>query len=786
MLSHLRKSTKFLFQTKKECLGLAVILAILLYSSINVFAQQKPALRGTVTLSENNQPLSSATVEIVELRRTVSTNTDGTYEFTDLPAGQYTVVAHLKKFPDVVQTITVGAEDTANLDFSMSITLQEQVVVTASGTDQTIFESFSAINSLGSLQLAEKGQPSLGETLNNQPGVAKRSFGPGSSRPVIRGFDGDRVLVLNDGLRSGTLGGQSGDHGETTDVLAADRIEILKGPATFLYGSNALGGVVNVVSGNDDFSHNHTGLTGYVTGLGGSNNNQGGFNGGLQYGTGRFLFFGNGGGQRTSDYDTPIGEITNSKSRTGGGSGGVAFYGDKTYLRFKYGYQDATYGIPFAAMFEAEEEEGEEERLVKIAKNTAFPLTPSTRKMLNQVSTIAADEAEEEEFIGLAIRQHNARLSFGFRDLGSIFSTAQFSVNYSDYKHREIETAGDISTVATTFNNRETTYRGLFTQAPKGKLSGSLGFSGYYRNYDVAGAEALTPPVDANNFAFFALEELKYEKMQLQFGARVETTRFDPIGLPRRNFTGFSGAVGLRIPIKDSFAFVANYTSSYRAPALEELYNNGPHIGSLAFEIGDVNLKRERNNGIDTSFRYSGKKLRGELNFFYYNLDNFVFLAPTGNIEDGLIEANFTQADSRFVGTEANFDYAIHPNFSLNGSLDAVDAEIKNTNSPLPRIPPLRGKIGLEARYKGFSLRPEVIMARAQNQIFSTETRTAGYTTVNLAASYTLVQKHAVQVFSVNAFNLNDRLYRNHLSLIKDLAPEIGRGIRFTYTVRFF
>jgi iron complex outermembrane receptor protein len=783
MLSQLIKRAKILSSIKKEHIGLIVPLAILLASPVDTLAQQKPGLRGIVTLSENNAPLTNAVVEIVELRQTINTGDDGSYEFTNLPEGKYTVIAHLEKFPDVAQTVTVVDGNVANLDFAMSLTLQEQITITASGVEQAIFESFSSVNSLGSLQLAQKGQPSLGETLDGQLGIAKRSFGPGSARPVIRGFDGDRVLVLNDGLRSGTLGAQSGDHGENTDVLSADRIEILKGPATFLYGGNALGGVVNVLSGNDDFSHNHTGLTGYATALGGSTNRQGSFNGGLQYGVGRYLFFGNGGGQRTGDYDTPVSKIPNSRARTAGGSGGAAFYGDKVYFRFKYGYQDASYGIPFAAMFEAEEEE--EVNLPKLSKLTSskiFPLTPSTHKLINN----SGNREAGEEFISLAIRQHNARFSFGFRDLGSFISNAQFAVNYSDYKHKEIEDTDEGSFVATTFNNRETTYRGLFTQARQGKLSGNFGFSGYYRNYDVAGAEALTPPVDTSNFAFFALEEIKYENIQLQFGARVETTRFDPIGLPKRDFTGFSGAVGVRIPIKDSVAFVANYTSSYRSPALEELYNNGPHIGSLAFEIGDVNLKRERNNGIDTSLRYAGKKLRGEVNFFYYDLDNFVFLAPTGNIEDGLIEATFSQADSRFVGAEAGFDYALHPNFSFIGSLDAVDAEIKDTNSPLPRIPPLRGRIGFEARYKGFSLKPEVIMARSQNQVFSTETRTPGYTTVNLSASYVLTQKHTVQVFSINAFNLNDRLYFNHLSLIKNLTPEIGRGVRFSYSLRFF
>ncbi|MBL8151245.1 MAG: TonB-dependent receptor, partial [Blastocatellia bacterium] len=336
------------------------------------------------------------------------------------------------------------------------------------------------------------------------------------------------------------------------------------------------------------------------------------------------------------------------------------------------------------------------------------------------------------------------------------------------------------------FNNDEISYRAVFEQRKVGRFSGSFGFSGFNRDYETIGAEALAPPVDQNNFAFFGLEQISFEKAQLQFGGRVETNRYNAEGLRDRTFTGFSGAAGIRVPVFEGAAFVANYTYSYRAPALEELYNNGPHIGTLTFEVGDVNLRRELTNGIDLSFRYAGKRFRSEVNFYYYDIDSFVFLAPTGDIEDGLPVANFAQADSRFVGTEVGMDYKITNFLFLNAGLDAVDAEIKNTDSSLPRIPPLRGRIGLEANYKGFSVRPEVLMARSQNQIFSTETRTPGYTVVNLRASYTLLQKHAAHVFSVNGFNLGDRLYFNHTSLIKDLAPEIGRGVRFTYTVRFF
>ncbi|HYO91919.1 MAG TPA: TonB-dependent receptor, partial [Pyrinomonadaceae bacterium] len=253
-----------------------------------------------------------------------------------------------------------------------------------------------------------------------------------------------------------------------------------------------------------------------------------------------------------------------------------------------------------------------------------------------------------------------------------------------------------------------------------------------------------------------------------------------------RSFTGFSGAIGLRVPTWTGGAIVANYSHSYRAPSLEELYNNGPHPGNLAFEIGNANLRRELGDGLDFGLRHSSNRLRFEANGFYYRIRDFVFLAPTGDIEDDLIVAEYRQGTTRYAGAEAQLDVALHQSLWLNLGLDYVNAELIEDGTPLPRIPPLRGRVGLELRYKGLLLNPEVVMAEDQNRLFPTETRTAGYTVFGISGSYLIARQHAAHIISFNAFNLGDRLYRNHLSFIKEFAPEMGRGLRVTYTLRFF
>ena len=712
-------------------------------------AQARGVIRGTVTNIEGGSPLHNVIVTVVQLRRSVETDEKGAFEVADVPPGTYSVLVHMEGFPDLAQTITVAAGETVNMDFKMQLVgLREEVTVTATGSEQSTFEALQSVTTLDAISITEESHTALGEVLDKEPGVAKRSFGPGSSRPVVRGFDGDRVLVLQDGASTGSLGSQSGDHGEPIDVLSLERLEVVKGPATLLYGSNAVGGVVNAITGHD---YAHEGRRGYLTTIGGTTNNQGGVSGGLEYGTGKWMFWGNGTGQRTGDYDTPAGRIDNSHSRVWSGTLGTGRYGDKNFFSFTYGYDNRRYGIPFASSFEGGDEEED----------------------------APADEASD---IDVAMRRHDVKFNGGFRNLEGPVNAFNLTVSYSNYRHQELE--GE--EVGTLFKNDVFSFRGVFDQRKAGKLTGSFGFSGFRRDYESIGAEALAPPVIQNNFAVYTLQVLDFERIKFQFGGRVEHNGYNPDGALDRSFTGFSGAAGIRVPLWQNGAFVANYTHSYRAPALEELYNNGPHIGNLAFEIGNPNLTRERNDGVDFSLRHESKRVRAEGNVFYYNIKDFVFLAPTGGIEDGLIEAEYQQADSRFVGTEIDVEIAVLQNLWLNFGFDMVDAKLKEMGTPLPRIPPMRGRVGFDWRYKGLSLRPEAVFVKDQDNIFPTETRTPGYTVFNALVSYTVARPHYAHIFAVNAFNLGDRLYRNHLSFIKELAPEIGRGVRFTYTVRYF
>jgi len=741
------------------------IFAALIFAAVNGLAQNAGKITGSVTISDSTA-LHGAEVQITQLKRSTHTDENGKFELTDVPAGRYTILVHMEGFSDATKTVTIAAGETANLDFQLLIaSIKEQVTVTASGTEQSVFDSFQTVNSVSSTSITERAATSIGEVLQNETGVAKRSFGPGSSRPIIRGFDGDRVLVLQDGVRSGSVGSQSGDHGEPIDPLAAERIEVVKGPGTLLYGSNALGGVVNVIGHHDDDFHE--GFRGFFTGVGGTADKQLGGSGGVEYGFRKWLFRGNLGSQRSNDYNTPLGRIPNSASRSTTGSFGGGYYGDKAFLGATYGYDVRRYGIPFAATFEGGGKGNEGE----------LPVI--------------------DEEIDLRAVRHNLRFTGGFRELANSFiSGVNYSFDFTKYRHEEIETADGIDEVGTTFDNKTLSYRSVFEQQKHKKLTGRFGLEGFNRNYEVTGAEQLIDgAVKQNSFSAFGLEELNFDGVKFQFGGRIETNHYNPenAALIARNFTGFSGGAGINVGLWDGGAFIFNYTHSNRAPALEELYNNGPHIGTVTFEIGNPNLRMERSNGVDFSLRHQSERFRITGDIYYYRINNFVFLAyqdEDGNgdvdIEDGLPVGRYEQTNAGYFGAELSADFTFNDYLGAFVSLDMVRAKLIDEGLDVPRIPPGRARFGLDFRYKGLSVRPEAIFASRQDKVYPLETPTAGYGLFNVGASYTIGKQHVAHIFSMNAFNLTNKLYRNHTNFVKDLVPEMGRGVRFGYTVRFF
>jgi iron complex outermembrane receptor protein len=238
----------------------------------------------------------------------------------------------------------------------------------------------------------------------------------------------------------------------------------------------------------------------------------------------------------------------------------------------------------------------------------------------------------------------------GVKDVSPAISAFRSTVSYTDWLQKELED-GEAATV---LENRQLTYRGIFEQQQAGAWTGSFGFSGSFRRYKSLGEESLAPHTSQQSIAGFVLEEVQLsDRAKAQLGGRVDYIRYRPDSGVTRGFTGLSGGAGIHVGLWSNGVAVANFTSSYRAPALEELYNNGPHHGNLAFEIGNDQLRRERSHGIDLSLRHQDTRVRGEFNVFYYDIRDFVYLDPTGEEREELNVYNYSQAGARFAGTEA-------------------------------------------------------------------------------------------------------------------------------------
>ena len=776
----------------------AVVAALLTVCAVQ--GEEPASIEGQVVLRETGEPVAGATVILLETGALTITDRQGEFKFEGVQPGRYHLHAHLDSaLRNVSQVVVAAPGETVRPRLLLSFSTQRtQITVSARGRPESAFEAFQPTHSLTSLDLAraENIAAGLGEAIGNQPGtgISWRGFGPGSSRPLIRGFDGDRVLIMTDDLPTGSISSNSGDHAETFNPLAYERVEVVKGPATLLYGSNAMGGVVNAISSHAGFSSHPDGFQGYLQGSGGTANALGGGAAGFDYAQGRWRFWGGANVLRTGDYATPAGPIENSRTRSTNGYGGFGWFGDRAFVSFGIRANDAAYGNPFAGDFHGHHHHDDHEEEVEDHHDDHEE---------------EGEHEDEELRIDLEMHQQAYQVNWGLRNLGSALESFVMKLNYATYWHEEVEFEGSARRIGTRFDNDQFAYRGVFEQNRLGPLSGRFGFSGLERDYSASGEEALAPPVDQQSFALFALEELDFERVRFQFGGRLETSRYNPAFAERahghedeeheeehheeevpdairRRFTGASAAAGMHADLWQGGAFVTNYSHSYRVPALEELYNLGPHVGTLIFEVGDPGLKAERGNGLDLSLRQRAGRIDGEVNLFYYDFSNFVFPFATGEEEGGLPVVHFVQRDSRFTGAEARLGIGFRPDFRLNLGLDLVDAQDTRIRTPLPRIPPLRGRVGLEYRHKGLSLRPELVMANRQSQTFDLEMPTAGYAVVNLRASYTIPTPGAIHQFSANVFNVGDQLYRNHSSFIKDLAPEMGRGIRFSYMLRFF
>jgi len=628
-------------------------------------------------------------------------------------------------------------------------------------------------------------RPTIGETIEHTPGASATSFGPNASRPVLRGLQGERVRVMTDGIGSIDVSNTSVDHAVAINPLLAERVEVLRGPEALLYGSSAIGGVVNVLDKRIPRSMPEAIHVDALLTYGSASNERsaaaavnapigGGF---VAHVDGSYLKTGNmriGGyalspqaraealasAQLPADPDAaePIdfasnaavrGKLPNSAAETWTTGVGLAYIDGNSHYGIAYSHYDSLYGVPIRyATLPGESQEGPRLSLVQ-----------------NRIDA-------------------RAEIDTG----GSLIQTVRARFGYARYRHFELEEDGSVGTA---FYNNGMEGRVELVQADRGIWHGATGGQFFVRDFNVVGEEAFLPRNQTQQIGLFTLQQLDFGQFKLEGGLRYEKSWLSASPFedqPQffsggRNFDTLSGSLGASYKLSENWRIGANLSRTERAPAAEELFANGPHAGTEAFEIGNPDFKTERSVGLEGVLHGQGQGYTFHASVYYNWFDNFIFDNLNGQIEDGLPVFVYQQAKARFYGAEieATADLATIGDYTIKADAlgDVVRARITNVG-PAPRIPPLRLLGGLSAASDRIEGRVEVEWADKARRLAAFETPTDSYTMVNASLTLHPFTDRPDTTLSLSAHNIFDVDARRHASYLKDFAPLAGRDIRVT------
>jgi iron complex outermembrane recepter protein len=668
----------------------------------------------------------------------------------------------------------------------------DDIVVTAPYVER--LDILSGTSAISGEVLAEKTRAQLGDILTSLPGVSATSFSPGASRPVLRGYQGNRVAVLTDGIGNIDASNTSADHAVTIDTLTIERIEVLRGPAVLLFGGQAVGGAVNALDKRIPRSIPDENI--HIDALAGYGSAARDWSGGASIDmpiTDRVIVHLDGSYRNSDDLRTggyvlspnlradmrelaaeeaseghieeaeearelaeQRGRIPNSAVKSWTAGGGIAFIDDNGNLGVSYSIYDTKYGIP---------------------------ARPGASHAHEGAEHTEGEEGEVPVTIGL--RQYR----FDFRgevNLGDgLFEKLRLRTGYADYTHTEFE--GD--EIGTVFNSQGIEARAEFVQNERNGWRGASGVQYQTRDFEAIGAEAFVPPNKTRQFGLFTLQEYTKGNLDAEVAIRFDTAelRADTLGLAR-SFDNVSAAFGLGYHIGD-LKIGANISRTGRAPAVEELFSNGPHIATQAYEIGDPDLKSERawNGELYARFDTTGTAFSATL--YTNRFDNFIYEAETGNIEDDLPVFQYFQNDAKVWGVEFQASKRLasfgNTNLSVDGVADYTRAKISSGGGDVPRIPPLRLLGGVELTNAGFVLRGEVEWSDDQTKTATFETPTDGFTLVNASATWRPFGRDRNIALIASANNIFDVTARRAASFTKDFVPLAGRDFRVTARVSF-
>jgi iron complex outermembrane receptor protein len=588
---------------------------------------------------------------------------------------------------------------------------------------------------------------------------------------VIRGLTGNRVVILEDGARSGDMSATSGDHAVAVDPITVKQLEVVRGPMSLLYGSSALGGVVNAVREEVPTSRNEH-VSGAISTQGSTVDNGMSVGGYAVQSLGHLAFRAEGAARRAGDMRSPKGVLAGSGVDTYSGAVSGSFVGGRSYAGLSYRVFTDSYGVPGGFV------------------------------------------GGHDEGVHIDLTRHVGRFEADLHDLGP-FASVKTIATYTDYHHQELEHGGSLGT---RFDQQIANANVIARHAPRGAFSeGAVGASWQYRDIQTGGS-VRTPSTYDISLAGFAVEEVRRGDLRLQGGLRYDWGRYVPyeknavvivngVAIPARTrtFGAISGSLGALYDVTPGAQVGGSVSRAYRTPDFNELYSNGPHLAAFSYDVGNPDLQQETGVGLDAFARFHGEKARGEVAVFRNQMDGFVFPRPTGDIglQGNRPKFQYTGRNALLTGAEGQVEMSVSRHVALDATLSYVRGtfrgfvdslppdsahaifETRPGSAYIPFMPPLTGNAGARYETPRWIATTTVRFAAPQEKLGDFETATAGYALLDGSLGIRLFDGRRSHAVTLRIENALDTEYRNHLARTKEISPEAGRNVALVYRLTF-
>lgn len=742
------------------------INTLLFLAITNLYAQN--SLHGIVTDASTNQGIIHASVYFVDIEKGTSTDEKGSYKIENLPAGNYKLLVSILGYETKSVNINIPKTTVLNIRLNSSAIEMEAVII-STPFHKLQSENVMKVEHQTVENLKTSGAVNLSEGITNIPGVGSITTGLSIGKPVIRGLSSNRVLVYTQGVR---LENQQygGEHGLGLSDSGIESVEVIKGPASLLYGSDALGGVLylnpekfaNSNSSHADFNGNYfSGTQGYNTNVGYKSSDD------------AFKFLFRGSLAEHSDYNTDKYRATNTRFREQDFKAGMGYQKNNLKTEFRYNVNNSKLGIPDGI--------GEQSTL----RTPLMPYQNITNHIFSSKSTVFLNNSRLDISLGYIYNDRKEFENHHDHDHSADDHDEEEEGHDHDHDHdHEHDYEGEILEAALHMKLKTANYDVRYNLPNMGKFETIIAVQGMNQVNGNYGEEQLIPDATTNDIGILATSHIHFETVDVQLGARFDNRNIKVVSGSTKEFNSFNGALGAKTNLSDFITARVNLATGFRAPNLSELYSNGSHGGAHRYEIGNPDLKSEQNIQTDIALEFKSRHVEFFVNGFYNNINNYIYLSPDGTTTNDDPVFIYLQNDAKLYGGEVGLHIHPHPIHWLHIESSFENVTGKQTdNSYLPLIPAntltniLRVEFEKPWIKKGYSF-VKMITTFKQNHVSGFEIGSPGYSLLSagIGGSFKLFNNEAT--VTVSGTNLTNKTYINHLSRLKaDNIYNMGRNI---------